>query len=343
MTRAQKDQVWDIIPTSFIVPSVNNSSSATFLKDGITETDINHVQVLETFQGSLDRYPTVQINYARADTRVNFSNFYMGAEFDDDQYQADLPVNSWENLKDNEKIFDLTPDPDDPIKRIDVLLRPIASSTSYVILELFESKDGGSNYRAITKDYIYPEVMGAPAGTGEFISILTSAPFASISYLYKVRARSLGIVDDPNDTGHEIALSVGGTPVHRLFKPIYYDKYGKIEDLVISIRVTAEDKELGYEPGLTEYCDAQDIVDIIISKIELAFETTFDVTVDDAEMITSSQQMDMTEGLSSGASEITKSKQIDFIIANENSDRVIYVPAKSVSVKFMRDSTSDVL
>ncbi len=116
-----------------------------------------------------------------------------------------------------------------------------------------------------------------------------------------------------------------------------------MENLIISIRVSAQEKPLGTSPGPLYYCDSDDIADVIIRDIETAFDKSFDDTVENAELVSTSIQMDISDSITSGAEELITIRQIDFLVANENRLRSQFVVPTTITPIFHRDTASDTL
>lgn len=333
----QKNQVFDIIPTSFVVSTIDSLDSVTFESD--TTTEEKDAQIIETFNPEAIRYPSIQLQYRMADTRVNFMNFEWPDSIAHTEYQAANSVDIYRNLKDNPVTFDLTKHSHDGISQIGVTMRGVTNTTSYLVMETFEDPDALGKFKLIDKKMIYPSAVSVSGSIIYFT--LTKPNLLNINLDHKMRLRSLTV--GSNDLGLEVALDTGGDVVHNLYKPVYYENKGNVENLYMSIRVISHDKSVLVPPDLTKFADAQDIVDTITDNIILNFLDRFDLNVDDAEMVKMFQESDITEMYGGGGSERLAARQVDMLIANEKKLPIEYVPPVDVDLTLTTDSASTTL
>jgi len=335
LTRVQKDQIWDIIPISFDIEgttvSNGNSTLVTFLKDGVDEAidGNNDVQVLESFAVQVVRFPTIQIQYASADTRANMQFFELGDTQDHSLYDSSAVINSWQNVKSSPLTFDITKDSVDTTSKIKIHMRmPTATVTSWFKFELFEQKQGG--FFKVYEKMHYPATAGQ---TGKLVELPVLYPYLSKDTTHRVTISNVSIGSD--DSGMEVALDIGGVPIHEYYKPTYFETHGNIENLIASIRVSSDSKLPTHTPQVGSFVNSQDIVDSIIKGVQLAFFRDFDSQVTDAQLITASQIIDITPLLSEGQQEQVVGKQIDFLIANKNELRTQYTTPVTADITIL--------
>lgn len=337
LTRTQKDEIWDIIPTSFDIAGklVTDDSDVlvTFHTDGVDEdVDGNKdVQVLESFAVQVVRYPTIQIQYANADTRANFQFFKLGDVQDHATYDTSVAIDSWQNVKSSPLTFDITKDSVDATSKIEIHMRmPTDTVTSWFKLELFEKKLGG--FFKVYERMHYPASVGQ---AGKLIAIPLLYPYLNKDVTHRVTISNVSIGED--DTGMEVALDSGGDPIHRYYKPSYFETHGNIENIVASIRVSSDAKIPGQTPAVGSFVNPQDIVDTLVKDIQLAFFRDFDLMITDAQLITASQIIDITPLLSDGQQEQVVGKQIDFLIANVNELRTEYTTPVTADITIIQE------
>lgn len=333
LTRTQKDQIWDIIPASFEISAVrvsdNTDSTTTFAKDGVS-TD-NDVQVMESFAVEIVRYPTIQIQYANADTRANMQFFKLGDTQNHASYDSSITIDSWQNVKASPLTFDITKDSLDRTSKIEIHMRmPTATVTSWFRFELFKEILGG--YIRIYDKMHYPEKAGQ---TGKLIELPLSFPYLDKDSNHRVTVSSIDIGAD--DTGMEVALDVGGYPIHEYHKPSYFEVHGNVENIIVSVRVSSDAKTPEKTPGVGNFSNAQDIVDTLVKDVQLAFYRDFDLQIDEAQLITASQIIDITALLSDGQQEQVVGKQIDFLVANVNELRTEYTTPITADITIIQE------
>ena len=335
LTRTQKNQIWDIIPTTFDVegtdPSDNSAVTVQFLKDG--DTSDNHVQVIESFAPDIVRYPTIQIQYASAGVRANFMNFKLGNEKDYATFGA-TPVNDGYHNTTSPIFFDFIPDTFDGLAGFDIFARmPTSTVTSWLRIEVYKEYVNSGSYNRILNKLVYPEAFGAAGNTYE---VRFSSEY-DVDGSYRVKLSSLSVGIDA--TGIEVATE-GGVLNLQHYKFEHSEVHGNVEDLTVSIRIASDHKIPEQEPGTDYFVNSQDIVDSITKDVQLAFFRDFDGNIDNSELVTSSRVMDITPTISSGKGEQVVAKQVDFIIANRNALKTEYVTAVDMDLEITEDNGS---
>ena len=74
-----------------------------------------------------------------------------------------------------------------------------------------------------------------------------------------------------------------------------------------------------------------------MKDIQLAFFRDFDLQIDEAQLITASQIVDITAMLSDGQQEQVVGKQIDFLIANKNELRTEYTTPIDADITIIQE------
>lgn len=333
LTRAQKDDVWDIFPASFDVEVIDSSELVTFTKD--TATTDNDVQVIETFQPEEVRYPSIQIQYANADTRVNFMNFQHGDERGNEEYQDFGTSNGSINILNNPITADLTIDPSDITSKLEFRASMPTNSDSYMRVQLFQDSGQGVFKLVTHKDY-YTEEMG----DGNTLAFYWDL-YPGETYRLKFNSYSTG----PNNLGVLVEVDVNEDPLIRYYRRIYYTVYGNVENIIISLRVIAEDKLVYRQPGEGYYVEAQDIVDAILKQVSTAFFELYDSSVRESSMVKIQNQYDVTDIIASGTQERLAARQMDILVTNNNKLRKQYVTPTAVDLTILNevDRPSDTL
>ena len=332
-TRAQKDDIWDMMPATFTIegtnPTDNSSVDVVFTKD--TATENKDVQVIESFAPDVVRYPTVQIQYADATVRANFMHFKLGNQREHASYQSASTVNAWQNVKTTPITYTIVKDNNDATSGFDITARmPNATVTSWLRIEVFE--EGNRIYNKI----VYPEAFGQ-AGK-EYQVRLNNNLNKSLTHKIKLSSVPVG----SNDTGLEVGLNNSDLSI-ALYKPSMYELHGNIENLIMSVRVASDHKTPEKSPSKGMFVNSQDIVDTIIKDIQLVMFRDFDNQIDEAELVTSTRIMDITPAISSGRSEQIVAKQIDFKIANRNALKTAYTSLIGIEKELITDNGSNTI
>lgn len=332
-TRKQKDEIWDIFPDTFDVEVIDSSQVVTFTKD-TTYTD-HDVQVLETFQPEEVRYPSIQIQYASADTRVNFMNFEHGDTTDHEQYQDFATKDKDINLLDNPLVTTLSLDPDDITSKIEFRASMPTNSDSYMRVQVFQDSGFGGFKLVTSKDYYTEEI-----GTGNTLSLVYDF---RADETYKVRFNSYNA--GSSNLGVLLETDSSDNPLIRYYRKTYFSVYGNVENIIISVRVIAQDKQTYQSPGEGYYVEAQDIVDRIVKDISTAFFEKYDHSVYESGLVKIQNQYDVTEMVSSGTMERLAARQIDILTTNNNKLKSEYTTPTTVDIVLLNevDRPSDTL
>lgn len=335
LTRDQKDTIWDIIPATFDIPTTEDTTDiVTFTKDTITE--FMDVQVQTSFSQLPVKYPTIQIQYAAMDTRVNFMNFLLGKSKSPVSYFTNDPETSWLNVQGNEQIFILQKDDFDFTMQIDIKARMVATSTSRLVVELFE--ESGNNFIKIDRIDLYGPNFSQVGGFLTAFKGLSLDP----TIMHKIRLRSLG--DGSGfDLGIEVALDGSSDPIYEVHEAILYEDHGNVENVTCSIRIISDNKPTSRAPGVGKFIESEDIADAIVKQVETAFFKDFDNNMTDAELIKASDILDVTAAVASGNMENVTARQIDFLIANVNRLREQLTTPVDIIVNLSQDESSDTI